>query len=107
MPHRWLILGSGGHGRSVADAIRAQGDAVLCFLDDSRPADELVAGVPVLGALRLAWDVKTQPCPEGAPTPERFVVAIGNPSCEQLVNLLNRSSPLSWQTHNLFNPCAE
>ena len=23
MPHRWLILGSGGHGRSVADAIRA------------------------------------------------------------------------------------
>ena len=54
MPHRWLILGSGGHGRSVADAIRAQGDAVLGFLDDSRPADELVAGVPVLGPLRLA-----------------------------------------------------
>jgi len=52
MPHRWLILGSSGHGRSVADAIRAQGDVVLGFLDDSRPADELVAGVPVLGPLR-------------------------------------------------------
>lgn len=49
MAHRWLILGSGGHGRSVADAIRAQGDAVVGFLDDSHPADELVAGVPVIG----------------------------------------------------------
>jgi len=83
MAHGWLILGSGGHGRLVADAIRAQGDAVLGFLDDSRPADELVAGIPVLGPLRLVWDVTTQPCPEGAPTPDRFVVAIGNPVLRQ------------------------
>jgi sugar O-acyltransferase (sialic acid O-acetyltransferase NeuD family) len=83
MPHRWLILGSGGHGRSVADAIRAQGDAVLGFLDDNRSADELVAGDPVLGPLRLAWDVKTLPCPERAPTPDRFVVAFGNPVLRQ------------------------
>jgi len=79
MPQRWLILGSGGHVRSVADAIREHGAAVLGFLDDSRPADELVADVPVLGPLRLAWDVMTQPCAEGAPTPDRFVMAIGNP----------------------------
>jgi hypothetical protein len=83
MPHRWLILGSGGHGRSVADAIRVQGDAVVGLLDDGRPADELVAGVPVLGPLRLAWDVKTQPFPEGVPTSDRFVVAIGNPVLRQ------------------------
>jgi len=83
MPHRWLILGSGGHGRSVADAIRAQGDAVVGFLDDSRPADELVAGVPVLGPLRLAWDVKTLLSPEGAPFADRCVVAIGNPVLRQ------------------------
>jgi len=56
---------------------------VLVFLDDIRPAHELVGGVPVLGPLRLAWDVKTQPCPEGAPTPDRFVVAIGNPLLPQ------------------------
>jgi len=37
MPHRWLILGSGGHGRSVADAIRAQGDAVLGLPVASKP----------------------------------------------------------------------
>jgi len=85
MPHRWLILGSGGHGRSVADAIRAQGDDVVGFLDDSRPADELVAGVPVLGPLRLAWDVKTLQCLEGASPPDRFVVAIGNPDLRQRV----------------------
>ena len=83
MPQRWLILGSGGHGRSVADAIRAQGDAVLGFLDDSRPADELVAGVPVLGPLHLAWDVKTLLSPEGAPFADRCVVAIGNPALRQ------------------------
>jgi len=28
-PHRWLILGAGGHGRSVADAIRA-GEVLGC-----------------------------------------------------------------------------
>ena len=97
MPHRWLILGSGGHGRSVADAIRAQGDAVLGFLDDRRPADELVAAVPVLGPLRLAWDVKTLPCAEGAPTPDRFVVAIGNPVLRQrvVVHPLACVSPLA------------
>lgn len=59
----------------VADAIRAKGDPVLGFLDESRPADELVAGIPVLGPLRLARDVKPQPCPEGAPTADRFVMA--------------------------------
>ena len=83
MPHRWLILRSGGHGRTVADAVRAQGDAVVGFLDDSRPAGELVAGVPVLGPLRLAWDVKTLQCLEGASSPDRFVVAIGNPALRQ------------------------
>jgi hypothetical protein len=29
MAHRWLILGAGGHGCSVADAISAGGDQVL------------------------------------------------------------------------------
>ena len=83
MPHRWLILGAGGHGRSVADAINAQGDDVLGFLDDSRPAGELVAGVPVIGALSLAWEFKALPSSEGSPAPDRCVVAIGNPALRQ------------------------
>jgi hypothetical protein len=56
---------------------------VVGFLDDSRPADDLVAGIPVLGPLRLAGDFKTLPCPEGAPPPDRFVVGIGNPALRQ------------------------
>jgi len=54
MPHRWLILGTVGHGRSVADAFRAQDDALLVCLEDRRLAGELVQGVPVFGALSLA-----------------------------------------------------
>jgi hypothetical protein len=83
MPHRWLILGAGGHGRSVADAIRAQGDDVLGFLDDSRPADELVAGVPVIGALSLAREFTALPCSQGLPALDRCVVAISHSALRQ------------------------
>ena len=44
-PHRWLILGAGGHGRSVVDAIRANGDAVVGFLDDGPAAAARGSGV--------------------------------------------------------------
>ena len=37
MAQCWLILGAGGHGRSVADAIGANGDQVVGFLDDGQP----------------------------------------------------------------------
>ncbi len=83
MPHRWLIRGSGGLGRSLADAIRAQVDVVLGFLYDSSPADELVNGASVLGPLRRALDILTLPLHEGAPPPDRCVVAIGNPVLRQ------------------------
>ena len=96
MPKRWLILGSGGHGRSVADAIRAHSDVVFGFLDDRRSADERVAGVPVLGPLRLAWDVKTLQRLEGASSPDRFVVAIGNPALRQRWQLVLEQMELPW-----------
>lgn len=77
--HHWLILGAGGHGRSVADAIRAQGDAVCGFLDDAIPAGEQVAGAPVLGPLALAWH-----WPQLANGfPDSLLVAIGHPSLRQ------------------------
>jgi len=80
MAQRWLILGAGGHGRSVCDAIAASGDHVVGFLDDALPAGTLVNGTPVLGALSLAWDLKRlfEP-PDDAP-PDQVVVAIGNPA---------------------------
>jgi len=57
MAKLWLILGAGGHGRSVCDAITASSDYVVGYLDDALPAGTLVNGTPVLGALSLAWDL--------------------------------------------------
>ena len=48
MSQRWLVLGAGGPGRSVCDAITASGDRVVGFLDDALPAGTLVNGTPVL-----------------------------------------------------------
>lgn len=74
----WVILGTGGHGRSVADAIRACGHELLGFLDDKVPPAELVAGAPVLGPLSLAW--QWPQLPHLSTAPDRLVVALGNPS---------------------------
>jgi len=54
MLRSWFILGAGGHGCSVADAIAANGDMVIGFLDDGLPIGTLVNGIAVLGALSLA-----------------------------------------------------
>jgi hypothetical protein len=44
MAQRWLILGTGGHGSSVAAAITAGCDQVVGALDDALPAGSLVNG---------------------------------------------------------------
>jgi len=83
MPQRWLILGAGGHGRSVADAIAASGDHVVGFLDDALPAGTLVNAIPVLGGLSFAWVLnRLFDASEEAP-PDQVVVAIGNPALRQ------------------------
>jgi sugar O-acyltransferase (sialic acid O-acetyltransferase NeuD family) len=64
-----LIVGAGGFGQSVADALLAQ-DSVAGFVDDRASLQERVLGIPVLGrvcdlaTLRLRHD--------------RLVVAIGD-----------------------------
>jgi hypothetical protein len=73
-----VILGAGGHGLSVADAIRACGHELLGFLDDNAPPAELVAGAPVLGPLALAW--QWPQLPHLSTAPDRLAVALGNPS---------------------------
>ena len=83
MAQRWLILGAGGHGRSVCDAIAASGDHVMGFLDDALPAGTLVSGTAVLGVLSFAWDLKRLfEASDGAPA-DQVVVAIGNPARRQ------------------------
>ena len=79
----WLILGAGGHGRSVCDAIAASGDRVVGFLDDALPSGTPVNGIPVLGLLSFVWDPNRlfDACEEAPP--DRVVVAIGNPALRQ------------------------
>ena len=83
MAQRWLILGAGGHGRSVCDAITAGGDRVVGFLDDALPAGTLVSGTPVLGALSFAWDLHRLFDASDEAPPNQVVVAIGNPALRQ------------------------
>jgi hypothetical protein len=83
MVQRWLILGAGGHGRSVADAIAANGDHAVGFLDDGQPIGTLLNGTPVLGALSLAWELHRLFAASDQAPPDQVVVAIGNPALRQ------------------------
>jgi len=79
----WLILGAGGHGRSVADAIAANGDLVMGFLDDALPVGSLVNGISVLGALAHARELQQLFVTTHQGPPDHLVVAIGNPMLRQ------------------------
>lgn len=50
MPEQVIVLGAGGHGKVVADAILSAGDTVLGFLDD-RPGPQCCLGYSGAGAL--------------------------------------------------------
>lgn len=50
---RVVIVGAGGHGQSVAEALASQGGvSVVGFLDDGAPVGSTVLGLPVLGKVR-------------------------------------------------------
>jgi len=83
MAHRWLILGTGGHGRSVADAIAANGDQVVGFFGDGQPVGTLVNGILVLGALSLVWELDQFFTGSNQASPDKVAVAIGNPTLRQ------------------------
>ena len=83
MAQRWLILGAGGHGSSVADAIAASGDHVVGYFDDALPAGTRVNGTPVLGVLSLVWDLNQLFEASVEAPPDQVVVAIGNPALRQ------------------------
>lgn len=66
-----LVLGAGGHGRSVAEAARLSGQfEVVGFLDDALPVGHSVMGRPVLGSL-ASWGSHAQ-------VAQQVIVAIGN-----------------------------
>ncbi len=72
-----LILGAGGHGKSVAEAALLSGDWTnIAFLDDSWPTTESVLGFPVLAKLE-ALSVLSSQYSAG-------IVAIGNNKIRQV-----------------------
>jgi len=52
MTHGAVIYGAGGHGGVVASILRARGESILGFIDDSVAARQEVFGIPVLGGYR-------------------------------------------------------
>ncbi len=54
---RLLVVGAGGHGRSVAEAADLSGQfEVMGFLDDAAPVGERVLGDHVLGPIASMAD---------------------------------------------------
>ncbi|NJL93381.1 MAG: acetyltransferase [Anaerolineae bacterium] len=69
-----LIIGAGGHGKVIAEALRRQGQVVLGFLDDApQLSRQQVLGLPVLGACQH-WPTLA---------PEGLVIAIGSNTIRQ------------------------
>lgn len=68
---RLLVVGAGGHGRSVVEAAELSGNfKVVGFLDDSLPSVEPVLGVPILGPVSSMAHHSTEA--------DQAIVAIGN-----------------------------
>lgn len=68
---RLLVVGAGGHGRSVAEAAELSGQFKLIgFLDDSIPAGNTLFGQPVLGTIS-SLAAHQSVC-------DQVIVAIGN-----------------------------
>lgn len=88
---RLLIIGAGGHGRSVAEAVLASGEFVVTgFLDDAFPDLERVWDVPVLGKVAdLAQWHGVADC---------AFVAIGNNAFRQRVSARLRAAGFSLVT---------
>jgi hypothetical protein len=83
MASRWLNLGADGHGGSLADAIAANGDHVVGFLDDGQFSGALVNGAPLLGVLSLARELKRLFAASDQAPPDHVMVAIVNLALRQ------------------------
>ena len=75
---RLLIVGAGGHGRSLAEAAMLSGQfEVVGFLDDSLSTADKVLGVPVLGSVSSMASHRS--------ATDQAIVAIGNNAVREQV----------------------
>jgi sugar O-acyltransferase (sialic acid O-acetyltransferase NeuD family) len=88
---RLLVVGAGGHGRSVAEAAELSGQFVVVgFLDDSLPAGETVLGLPVLGpAASMAQHLATA---------DQAIVAIANNTVREKLLQQLAAAGFKWAT---------
>lgn len=68
MDRKVVIIGAGGHGKVVADIVRASGDIVIGFLDDGKEAGTFLEHYRILGKTADYEQYRDA----------EFVIAIGN-----------------------------
>jgi FlaA1/EpsC-like NDP-sugar epimerase len=88
---RLLVVGAGGHGRSVLEAAELSGQfEVVGLLDDSLPAGDRVLGLTVLGPV-----VSMAHHRAGA---DQAIVAIGNNTVREKLLQQLAAAGLKWAT---------
>lgn len=88
---RLLVVGAGGHGRSVAEAAELSGQfEVVGFLDDSMPAGETVLGVSVLGPVASMAHHRA--------AADQAIVAIGNNAVREKLMQQLAAAGFKWAT---------
>lgn len=94
---RLIVIGAGGHGRTIAEAVMVSGDYVVAgFLDDDFPRLEEALGLPILG---IADDfAKWRDHASSA------FVAIGNNSLRELLS--NRLRQSGFELATVIHPRA-
>jgi sugar O-acyltransferase (sialic acid O-acetyltransferase NeuD family) len=92
-----LIVGAGGHGRSLAETVLLSGTFRLAgFVDDAAPELEHVWDWPVLGTTTTLENYRTQA--------DAAIVGIGNNSLRE--QLLNRLAELGFELPVIAHPGA-
>ncbi len=77
MNKRVIIIGAGGHSKVVADIVRASGDIVVGYLDDSFDGEREFYGSKIIGTVD-SYLPYVQDC--------YFVIAIGNNSVRDKIS---------------------
>lgn len=91
-PTPLVVVGAGGHGRSVLELVRLSGaHRVVAFLDDQHPPGTDIMGVPVWGASSLLDDLSTRGV-------AAVHVAIGNNGTRQALSERARAAGLTLVT---------
>lgn len=97
MSKRVIVIGAGGHGRSVAEAILLVGrDEIVGFVDDGADANAKVWKYPILGRTDSLHTLRAHA--------DTVVVAIGNNAVREKLHALVRDA--GFELQNVIHPAA-